>query len=90
MSCIVATVAPILTEECQVVLPGVGERVNAMTTPDEMAFAIPASKVERFVDGMAAAYKMGVLRYPTPTWLRFQPQHPPYLTKLLEYLNEGD
>ena len=90
MSCIFGTVTPILTEECQVVLPGVGERINAMTTPDEMAFAIPASRVEHFVAGLAEGYRTGVLRYPTPTWLRFQPQHPPYLTKLLEYLNEGD
>ena len=90
MSCIFSTVTPILTGECQVVLPGVGERINAMSTPDEMAFAIPASKVEHFVDGLAAGYRLGVLRYPTPTWLRFQPQHPPYLTKLLEYLTEDD
>ena len=90
MSCIFSTVTPILTEECQVVLPGVGERINAMTTPDEMAFAIPASRVEHFVGGLAEGYRTGVLRYPTPTWLRFQPQHPPYLTKLLEYLNEDD
>lgn len=88
-SCIGCTVAPIVSDECQVILPGAGERINAMVTPDEMAFAMPMSKVERIIDGLEAGYRTGIFRYPTPTWLRFQPQHPPYLVKLLEYLTEG-
>ncbi|KPJ52476.1 MAG: hypothetical protein AMJ37_02810 [Dehalococcoidia bacterium DG_18] len=89
-SCIGCTVAPIVSDECQVILPGAGERINAMVTPDEIAFAMPMSKVEPVLNGLEAGYKTGIMRYPTPTWLRFQPQHPPYLVQLLEYLTEAE
>lgn len=89
-SCVDCTVAPILSDECQVILPGAGERINAMTTPDEVAFAMPMSTVESVINGLEAGYRAGIQRYPTPTWLRFEPQHPPYLVKLSEYLKNGE
>lgn len=89
-SCLNYSVAPILSDECQVAMPGAGERINALTTPDEMAFAIPASKIEAVMDGLEASYRTGIMRYPTPTWLRFQPQHYPALVRLMEYLQEGE
>ncbi len=88
-SCLNYTVVPILSDECQVIMPGAGERINALATPDEMAFAIPVSKVNTVMKGLEAVHRTGIMRYPTPTWLRFQPQHYPALVKLLEYLTEG-
>jgi len=89
-SCANCVALPIITDECQIVLPGPGERINCSTQDVEMACAIPASKVEGVVKGLEAGHRSGILRYPTPNHLRFQPQHPPYITQLWEYIQSED
>ncbi len=84
------TVDAIISDECKVSLPGGGERINAMTTPDEAVFTLPMSKVEGFIKGLEAGYRGGLQRYPNPTWLRFEPQFAPSFAKLLEYLKEAE
>jgi uncharacterized protein (DUF169 family) len=86
-SCANCIALPIITDECQLVMPGPGERINCSAQDSEMAVAIPVSKVDQVVSGLEAGHRSGILRYPTPNHLRFQPQHPPHIMKLWEYLS---
>ncbi|MBA7675416.1 hypothetical protein ES703_83649 [subsurface metagenome] len=85
-TCVNCVTLPILSDECQVSMPGAGERINCSTHDHEMACAIPISKIEGIVKGLETGHRGGISRYPTPSHLRFQPQHPPHITKLWEYL----
>ncbi|MEW5914539.1 MAG: DUF169 domain-containing protein [Thermodesulfobacteriota bacterium] len=66
----------LLTQECQLVLCGAGDRIFAMAQDDEMAFAIPTARLERVLDGLEATSRAG-LRYPITPYLRFQTEMPP-------------
>jgi len=89
-SCANSVVLPIITDECQLVMPGPGERINCSTQDSEMAVAIPASQIDGVFSGLEAGHRAGIARYPTPNHLRFQPQHPPHIMKLWEYLSAED
>lgn len=69
------------TGECQVVLPGNGERVFGHTQDWELAFTIPAARVEEVLEGLAATHKAGV-RYPIPGFLNFEGVFPPKYQEL--------
>ena len=56
----------------------------------EMAIAIPLSKIDGVLSGLEAGHRCGILRYPTPNHLRFQPQHPPQITQLWDYVKAED
>jgi hypothetical protein len=71
-------------------MPGPGERINCSTQDSEMAVAIPVSKIDGVFSGLEAGHRAGIARYPTPNHLRFQPQHPPHIMKLWEYLSAED
>ncbi|MEM2983347.1 MAG: DUF169 domain-containing protein [Candidatus Bathyarchaeia archaeon] len=62
----------ILTDECQVVLAGAGDRYFALTQDHELAFTIPMSKAETVIKGLELGHRKFGHRYPTPSWLRFQ------------------
>lgn len=76
---------PILTNKCQMVLTGGGDRAIAQTQDHEVAFAIPSSKVESIIEGLEQTHKAG-MRYPTPSFLLYQAQFPPDFSQLMEYL----
>ena len=61
------------TGECQVVIPGNGDRVFAATYDDEMLFAIPAAKTEDVIVGMRA---QRFAKYPIPMVLQMPPPFP--------------
>ncbi len=61
------------TGECQVVIPGNGDRVFAATYDNEMLFAIPAAKAEDLVFGMRAQQ---LSKYPIPVTLPMPPPFP--------------
>lgn len=65
-SCAGELVAPLLEQKCQVVVPGSGERLFALTQDHEMCFAIPRPRLEEVADGLAATHKAGGMRFPTP------------------------
>ena len=65
----------------QVILPCYGDRVFGQTQDYEMAFSFPAAECTRIIDGLKGTYKGGV-RYPIPTFLRYQPSYPESYTKL--------
>jgi uncharacterized protein (DUF169 family) len=67
--------------ECQVILPGNGERVFGHTQDFEMAFTIPASKLEDVTFGLQETHKAGV-RYPIPSYLNYEAPFPPKYLEL--------
>lgn len=75
------------TDECQFILPCNGDRVFGMTQDHEMAFTIPASKIDTTIRGFKHTYDMGQ-RYPVPTYLRFQAEFPDGYTNLMKHLRE--
>ena len=89
-SCANCIALPIITDECQLVMPGPGERINCSTQDSEMAIAIPLSKIDGVLSGLEAGHRSGILRYPTPNHLRFQPQHPPHIMQLWDYVKAED
>jgi uncharacterized protein (DUF169 family) len=61
------------TGEYQVVLPGNGDRVFAVTYDNEMIFAIPAARASEITEGMKG---QRFARYPIPTILSMPPKFP--------------
>jgi uncharacterized protein (DUF169 family) len=76
----------ILTDECQVILAGAGDRYYALTQDHEMAFTIPVSKIEATIEGLEMSTKTMGHRYPTPSFLRFNVPIPESYKKLSELL----
>lgn len=72
-SCIGGIIRAFNTNKYQVVVPGNGDRVFAVTNDDEMLFAIPAAKANDIVAGMRG---QRFARYPIPTVLRMPPPFP--------------
>jgi uncharacterized protein (DUF169 family) len=71
----------------QVILPCYGDRVFGQTQDHEMAFAFPSGDSNRIVEGLEGAHKGGV-RYPVPTYMRFEPSYPPSYQKLEQIWSE--
>jgi uncharacterized protein (DUF169 family) len=63
------------TGEPKVVLPGNGDRVWAMVEDGEMAFTIPANRLDSVISGLEATHQTGV-RYPIPVDVRHEPTFP--------------
>lgn len=72
-SCIGGIVRTFKTSEYQVVVPGNGDRVFAVTHDDEMVFAIPAAKANDIVAGMGA---QRFAKYPIPLVMQMPPPFP--------------
>jgi len=77
----------ILTDQCQFIVVGGGDRMIAGTQDHEVSFAVPISRVEALVEGLEATHKAG-MRYPTPSFLTFKPEFPPSFGELMEYLRQ--
>jgi uncharacterized protein (DUF169 family) len=82
---------PYKTKKCNVVIPGGGERVFAMTCDDELAFAIPKEKIQNVVEGIQGTHKSGVARIPTPFFgVTAKPKWPPSYGELAKYCGLKD
>ena len=86
-----ATIITAITkDECRYVVPGNGDRVFGMTQDYEMAFMIPASKMDTLLDGLAKTHKSGV-RYPITSFFNFQATFPPsYQEQMKIWEEEGE
>ncbi len=85
-ACGAEVVVPYVQDKCNVIIPGGGERVFALTGDDELAFAMPASKIQDVIEGLAATHKGGVARIPTiVAGLNTRPNFPPYYHELEKY-----
>lgn len=76
------------TDKPQVILPCYGDRVFAQTHDHEMAFAFPYSMVDDFIEGLIGTHKGGV-RYPVPSYLRYENQYPATYEKLNAMFDEN-
>ncbi len=72
-SCTSGIIQTFNTGEYQVIVPGNGDRVFAMTYDDEMLFTIPAEKAEDVINGMKA---QRFAKYPIPVNLPMPPPFP--------------
>ena len=87
-SCTSELVAPMVKDQCQVIVPGSGERVFALTQDTEMCFSFPVSWLKDIVSGLEATHQLGAMRYPTPfQGMRERPQFPEKYRSMLEKLD---
>jgi uncharacterized protein (DUF169 family) len=86
IDCSDSVIATLQTNLPQVILPCYGDRVFGQTQDHEMGFSFPAGMSETIAEGLEGAHKGGV-RYPIPTYLRFQPSYPQSYVKLEEIWN---
>ncbi|MDY7019140.1 MAG: DUF169 domain-containing protein [Chloroflexota bacterium] len=77
-----------LSDECQFIVTGGGDRTIAQAQDHEAVFAMPASKVEAIVEGLEGTHSAG-MRYPTPSFLTFKAQFPPAFDELMDYLKQS-
>lgn len=80
---------PILSNECQFVLGGGGDRIFAAVREDEMGFAIPMNKVAGVIEQLKITHKHGE-RIPSIPFLRYTPDSPPAFNELWDYLNQPE
>jgi uncharacterized protein (DUF169 family) len=78
----------ILSNQCQFVVTGGGDRAVAQAHDYEAAFAMPMSRAEAIVEGLEKTHRAG-MRYPTPSFLTFQYEFPPDFSDLMDYLKQG-
>lgn len=83
IDCSDSVIQTIQTAQPQVVLPCYGDRVFGQTQDYEMGFSLPARMVCEIIEGLEGAHRGGV-RYPIPTFLRYEPSYPPSYMKLEE------
>jgi uncharacterized protein (DUF169 family) len=61
--------------EPQLILPCYGDRIFGQTADDEMAFTFPFARAEEVVKGLEGTHAGGI-RYPIPSYLRYQAEFP--------------
>ena len=76
VSCSEYLIAPYLTGEVRVSLPGNGDRVFSTTQDDEMAFALPGSGITKLVEGLKKTSISVGARYPVRFYQNYQPEYP--------------
>ncbi len=81
-SCAEGIIRTAQTGECQLVLPGGGDRIFAMTADDELAFAAPIAAMDRLLEGLRMSGRHVGLAYPIPVYQGFEPRFPPAYNKL--------
>jgi len=87
-ACGEAITKTILTDQCQFVVVGGGDRAIAQAQDHEAIFAVPMSKVEALIEGLEGSHKAG-MRYPTPSFLTFKAEFPPSFGELMDYLRQS-
>jgi uncharacterized protein (DUF169 family) len=72
-SCTEGVLGAYLDQSPKVVVPGNGDRVWATAQDHEMVYAIPSFSLNDLVEGLAKTHERGI-RYPIPTFMRYQPE----------------
>ncbi|WP_419878346.1 DUF169 domain-containing protein [Brevibacillus centrosporus] len=86
--CADIAIKPLQTGEPQVIVPCYGDRLFAQTQDHEMAFSFHFRDAQELVEGLAGTQKGGI-RYPIPSFLRYQAEFPPTYQKLAGMFGEG-
>lgn len=63
------------SKKCQVILPCYGDRIFAQTEDYEMAFTIPYDRIYEVIEGLEETQRGGI-RYPVPSFLRYEGHFP--------------
>jgi uncharacterized protein (DUF169 family) len=72
-SCTAGIIRTFNTGECQLVVPGNGDRVFAATQDDELLFTIPPTEAGDIINGMK---QQRFAKYPIPVNLQMPPPFP--------------
>jgi len=88
-ACSVEITKTLLTDECQIIVPGGGERSVAWVGDHELCFALPMSKAEMIMHGLEVTHKAGT-RYPVGTFLTYEPEFAPGYKQLMELLRSNE
>jgi uncharacterized protein (DUF169 family) len=83
-SCAEGIIRTSQTNECQLVLPGGGDRIFAMTADDELAFAGPMASMDQMLEGLRVSGRHVGLAYPIPVYQGFEPRFPPAYNKVFD------
>ena len=86
-SCAEEVTRTILTDQCQYIVAGGGNRIMAGVQDSEVSFALPISRAEAVVNGLEESHKRG-MRYPTSSFLTFKAGFPPSFAELMDYLRQ--
>lgn len=65
-ACGSSIVLPYKNNECNVIIPGSGERLFAILEDNELLFSIPYTKFPSIIDGLTETHKKTASRIPTP------------------------
>ncbi|MBI3978614.1 MAG: DUF169 domain-containing protein [Chloroflexi bacterium] len=87
IDCAEMVVRTFLTGRPHFVLPCSGDRIYGLTADDEMVFSMPFGWAGAVVEGLKGTHTAGI-RYPIPTFLRFQAQFPKQYEELGEKIRE--
>ena len=82
VSCAEGIIRTFQADEPQVVIPGGGDRIFAMTGDDELAFTTPARLIDQLIEGLGIAGRRAGVTYPIPFYQAFEPRFPPSYEKL--------
>lgn len=81
IDCADSVITTMQTGEPQVILPCYGDRLFGQAEEHEMAFAMPVARLDEIVEGLEGTHKGGI-RYPIPSFLRYQAEWPPTYEEL--------
>jgi uncharacterized protein (DUF169 family) len=83
-SCAEGIIRAAQSGDCQLVLPGGGDRIFAMTADDELAFTAPMEMTDQLLEGLRMSGRQVGLAYPIPVYQGFEPRFPPTYNKLFD------
>lgn len=88
-ACAEEIASPYLSGSCQMGMPCTGERVFAQTQDYEMAFGIPAGRLDSILKGLAETHRKGV-RYPITSTLNYDAVFPAAYGQVAKEFGEGE
>lgn len=65
------------------------EQALVMRAAEDLVFTMPLAKAEEVTAGLEATYRSG-WRYPTPFFMRHEPQFPPRMQRLIQFLHQPE
>jgi uncharacterized protein (DUF169 family) len=65
-ACISEIATTFKSQDCNLTIPGAGEKVFALTSDDEIIFSAPYNKLADVIEGVVTTHKSGIGRFPWP------------------------
>lgn len=83
-SCGHGVIQTLLINKPNLILPDEGDKIFSACEEYEIIYAVPIGLIEDVIKGVEAIVKGGTIRYPTPFYMRFQPEFPESFKKFAE------